>query len=77
MFGLYEDGEMMFLCGKPFLRRPYDGNKGTSDNILTVIKDEFPQRNITLFGTQKAYFPCQYMKEGEVDTSKLGSVKLV
>lgn len=29
------------ISGKPFLRREYDGDKGTSDNVLTILNREY------------------------------------
>ena len=31
------EATFLILSGKPFLKPAFDGNKGTSDNVLTVL----------------------------------------
>lgn len=45
------------LSGRPYLKRALDNNKGTSDNILTILTSEFPEKQFTVFGSHLKHFP--------------------
>ena len=52
----------MMITGKPFLRRPYDGNKGTSDNIVSVLTNEYPEKDFIVFGSHLKHFPPSFVE---------------
>lgn len=34
---VYPEGKHLIMAGMPFLRRPYDNDKLTSENLVTVL----------------------------------------
>ena len=59
------------MSGRPFLKQPFDGDKGTSDNILTILAQTYPNRKFSVFGSSLKYFPSQYIKyEGDTKSIK-------
>ena len=56
------DATFLVLSSKALLKKPFDGDKGTSDNILSILMQKYPNRKISLFGAQTAYFPTQYIQ---------------
>lgn len=65
-FKSHSDPESTFILlgGKPFLKPPFDGDKGTSDNIMTVLHKKYPQNKFLVFGPQLQYFPSKYIDYG-------------
>jgi hypothetical protein len=45
----YINGKHLIIAGMPFLRRPFDNDKLTSENLMTILGNEFPNKQI-LFG---------------------------
>jgi hypothetical protein len=49
------------LSGRPFLERPYDGDKASSSNVCTILGMKYPDTFIKVFGVHLQYFPSEYI----------------
>jgi len=51
-----ENHHHILIAGRPTLKRPFDGSKLTSDNLITLLQSH-NQHNLTVFGMSKRYLP--------------------
>lgn len=61
----YEKSHHILIAGKPTLKRPYDCNKLTSDNLMTMLTQGHSS-NLTVFGPSMRYFPKEYKQDFEL-----------
>lgn len=55
----YPQARHILISGKPNLNRPYDHDKLTSENILTLLNEKHPN-SVLLFAAHQQYFPKEY-----------------
>lgn len=55
-------GKHLLIAGRTTCKRPYDGDKLTSDSALRILMYEFPQK-VILFGTQIRYIHQKCLTE--------------
>lgn len=60
---LYSNSHHILIAGKPTLKRPYDNNKLTSDNLMTLLTNHPTSQQshfLTVFGASQRYFPSSF-----------------
>jgi hypothetical protein len=58
---MFSDSHHILIAGRPTLKRPFDGDKLNSDNLITLLQLKNPH-NLTVFGMSARYLPQEKSK---------------